>query len=247
MSRSVIRNSLVPVDLGETSLNAVESAASLAKKQEARLHLLQAAERGPALNEGGTGPCSTAVNTEVLAAVASAIRHRHELSPAVVRVEGNVTEGIAEAASLLPADPIMMGTHGASGVRDGFIGTNAYSTVKYSTCPVLTLPPGRKATALEKVLFPVRPVSGAWKNYTAVDRFLSCRVRADVFCVSNRTDDGLALPDGSVDETKEQSRWAGVATQLFWGSAVVCSGCPFCNMPSVPARICPFLLLYPIR
>lgn len=218
MSRYVVKNILVPVDLSETSLNAVESAAAPAKKHGAALHLFYVAERGLVQSKAGTVPCSSAVNTEVLSAIASAIRHHHELSPAVVQVEGSVTECIVEAASHLPADLIVMGTRGASGVRAGFIGTNAYHTVKYSTSPVLTVPPGRKAMAFEKVLFPVRPVSGALKNYAAVDCFLASRAQVDVFCVSDRTDAGITLLNRLVDETKDQFRWAGIATRTFWGA-----------------------------
>lgn len=218
MSVYSIRNILVPVDFSDTSMNAIETAVALVKRHKAVLHLFYVAERNLVESETGTGLYSSSVNADVLSAIASAIRHKHELQPNVIEVEGNVTECIAKAAAQLPADLIVMGTHGASGVREGFVGTNTYNTLKHANCPVLTVPPGRKITVFKKVLFPIRPVSGALRAFAAVDCFIAANATIDVFGVSNRSDVKNSLLVKLVDEVRAQGRWANTSTRTFLGS-----------------------------
>lgn len=188
MSVYSIRNILVPVDFSDTSMNAIDTAVALAKRHKAVLHLFYVAERTLVGSEARTSLYSSSVNADVLSAIASAIRHKHELQPAVIKAAGNVTECIAKAAAQLPADLIVMGTHGASGVREGFVGINTYNTLKYAICPVLTVPPGRKITVFKKVLFPIRPVSGAQTAFPGVDCFIAPNATVDIVGVSNRSD-----------------------------------------------------------
>ena len=59
-----------------------------------------------------------------------------------------------------------MGTHGTSGLREFFIGSEAFKVVKNAQCPVLTIPGNWQKTNFKKVLFPIRLVQGALEKYT---------------------------------------------------------------------------------
>jgi len=63
---------------------------------------------------------------------------------------------------------IVMGTHGTSGLREFFLGSNAYRVVKNSPCAVLTLPGTNQWLDFKRILFPVRMVQHALDKYENV-------------------------------------------------------------------------------
>lgn len=72
----------------------------------------------------------------------------------VIKV-GKVYKKVSETA--LELDPVMiiMGTHGASGFEEYFIGSNASKTIRTSPCPVITVKDGTNADGINKVLLPL--------------------------------------------------------------------------------------------
>ena len=149
-----IKKILVPVDLSETSFNALHSAVSLAKKHGAGMHLLYVDESVSSCFENiPESILSRQANVDVLLALAGSIKQQEGLLPEVIEQEGNVVECVIKTANRIHADLIIMGTHGACGYRDGFIGSNTYSVMKYSSCPVLSIPPKRKFSSFKKYFF----------------------------------------------------------------------------------------------
>ncbi|MDQ6609683.1 MAG: universal stress protein, partial [Bacteroidota bacterium] len=145
--------------------------------------------------------------------------HKHDIEPNVIEAEGNVSEAILKEALQLPCDLIVIGTHGTSGYRDGFIGTNAYNIIKYASCPVLTIPPKRKIVVFKKLLFPIRPITGALMQFDTVANFLAANATIDVVGLSYHTIEGETnLLDKIVEEIRMQLKKSGASTQTFWGS-----------------------------
>ena len=73
---------------------------------------------------------------------------------AKVRVrEGFASREILEAAQEIPADLIVMGTHGASGFERWLLGSVAETVLRHAACPALTVLP----SALEPAEAPVPP------------------------------------------------------------------------------------------
>src|SRR5690349_7333196 len=137
MNAYVIQRILVAVDLSETSLNALETAVSIAKAHQAGLCILHVNE--PVMgNENQHSFMPNQANTDVLTALTDAIRYAGELKPTLLQKSGHVVESIIQSAVDERCDLVIMGTHGASGLREGFIGSNTYNVIKYATCPVLT-------------------------------------------------------------------------------------------------------------
>ena len=81
---------------------------------------------------------------------------------------GNPGDEVCRWAVQHEVDLIVMGTHGASGLREFFIGSNAYRVVKVSPCPVLTIPGNNRWLSFRKILFPVRVVPHALDKYEVV-------------------------------------------------------------------------------
>jgi len=63
---------------------------------------------------------------------------------------------------------IVMGTHGASGLREFFLGSNAYRVVKNAPCPVMTIPGTNQWLDFRKILFPIRMVANALDKYEVI-------------------------------------------------------------------------------
>ncbi len=61
-----------------------------------------------------------------------------------------------------------MGTHGNSGVKDYFMGTNTYEVIKQSACPVLSIPASFDEVGFTSILYPVRNVEGVVEKYDYV-------------------------------------------------------------------------------
>ena len=185
MTPYTIQNILVPIDLSETSLNALHTAVALAKIHQAGIHLLHVEETIPGLAESQSDTLLTnEINKDVLTALAGSLRQNDGLLPVVHEEQGNVVECIIKTALHSQCDLIVLGTHGASGFRDGFIGSNTYSVFKYAPCPVLSIPPRRKFSSFKKVLFPIKPISGALLPYDVASQFLAANSWVEVLGLS---------------------------------------------------------------
>src|SRR5215216_2906102 len=89
-----IKKILVPVDLSETSFNALDTAVMLAKKHNAQLRLLNILESDSdmSVDDAGFSLITNPVNSsDVLTALAGAIQHSHNIQPEVMQEEGPVS------------------------------------------------------------------------------------------------------------------------------------------------------------
>lgn len=221
MSAFLIQNILVPIDLSETSLNALDTAVALAKRHDAELHLINVIEpRYDAFPDESTlNSISTLSNSsDVLTALAGAIQHTHNLTPRILQQEGNAVDTIIKTSLSQQSSVIVMGTHGASGYRDGFVGSTTYGVVKHATCPVLTIPPKRKYTSFKRVLFPVRPVTGALQPYDVLCRFIAAHATMDVLGLAyRRMEHETNVLEKVLDEIKDQLETDKVKASARWG------------------------------
>jgi nucleotide-binding universal stress UspA family protein len=217
MNSYSIQRILVPVDLSETSLNALETAVSIAKTHSASLCILHVTEPVPG-NEINHLNLPSQANTDVLTALTDAIRYTGDLRPRLLQKSGHVVESIINTASDEQCNLVIMGTHGASGLREGFIGSNTYNAIKYATCPVLTIPPLQKFISFKKVLFPIRPVKGALIRYDIACNFLSANSTLQVLGLSYlRMERDTGLLDNIVEEIKDHLKSGQVEVNTSWG------------------------------
>jgi nucleotide-binding universal stress UspA family protein len=215
-----VKNILVPLDLSETSLNALQTAIALAKKHDARIHLLFVDENLTTLSQAQTDPAGfDHGNQDVLFALSSSIKHANKVLPTVIVEKGCVVEVILKVSLAVQSDVIVLGSHGASGFRDDYIGTTAYNVIKYAACPVLTIPPKRRFTSFRKVLFPIRPVSGAMSPYYVASPFLAPGSMVDVLGLSYlNIEKETTLLDKIVREIGDVVTDDKVNMKTFWGS-----------------------------
>jgi nucleotide-binding universal stress UspA family protein len=152
-----IRRILCPIDYSDASRHALAHAVTVSRWYGARLTALYVDSpvimlTPPILFAEGLGPVSSAtVNRSDLEN-----RVREWLAPArnagletdVAVDEGNPAAVILECAASLPADLIVMGTHGRGGFERLVLGSVAEKVLRKAKCPVMTVPP---------------PAVGTWK------------------------------------------------------------------------------------
>jgi nucleotide-binding universal stress UspA family protein len=189
---------LAAVDLSEPSLNALQTAACLAEKNDASLSIIHVQDNtldfmGP--NIFATG---STINhaSNILTALAHDLQRKNNLHPIVIEDEGNPVQVVLKNALQQKFDLIVMGSYGASGYRDGFIGTTAYSITKYAPCPVLIIPPRRRWTSFKNILFPIRPALASLRNYDVLKNFLFPGSSLEV----------LGLSSAQTENTKELNK-----------------------------------------
>jgi nucleotide-binding universal stress UspA family protein len=142
----LFRTLLVPHDFSLQSRAAFVLAEALARLAGARIHLLHVVE-SPALHAlTPAGALDLALpDVVVTGARLEAEKLLLELARearADVRVhvvEGPATEIICEMAERLPAELIVMGTHGRDGLAHLLLGSVAERTLRRAPCPVLTV------------------------------------------------------------------------------------------------------------
>jgi nucleotide-binding universal stress UspA family protein len=163
---------LVPVDFSDNSLNALDTAIAIAKRQKARLLLLHVFSTNPSIIYPQLGLATDFVYAKFsefpekeLQMRAEKIKEEHAVECRAFVVTGAICPVITEQASTLKADLIVMGTHGVSGFREFFMGSCAYAVLKNAPCPVLTIPAHHKWEHFKKILFPVRAMANAIEKY----------------------------------------------------------------------------------
>jgi nucleotide-binding universal stress UspA family protein len=155
-----INRVLCPIDLTEGSAHALEQAAAVARWYNARLTALHAYR--PLVPIPGLPvdhvpePELQRVRDEATTFVESVLAAQTAVD--VVVDIGQPVPAILERVAGLPADLIVMGTHGAAGFQRLLLGSVTEKVLRKATCPVLTVPPRAHATSrfpFARVLCPV--------------------------------------------------------------------------------------------
>ena len=142
-----IRTVLCPTDFSEFSRRAVEHAVAFARRNEAKLMLLHVYPF--LLPLGGDAPyfpSGLPLDAETRARLLRDLETAAEparaagLKPELLLLEGDPSEEILRQARTLPADLIVMGTHGRRGFERWMLGSVADRVVHRARCAVLTIP-----------------------------------------------------------------------------------------------------------
>ena len=135
---------LCPTDFSEASTHAVDLAVTMASRYKARIAAVHVVDAGVVVPEFGL---STVASIDE--AGLSALRRKTEAelsaaSRAGISIDvfvdvGSPAARILDRAAMLPADLIVMGTHGRTGLGRLLMGSVAEKVVRSATYPVLTV------------------------------------------------------------------------------------------------------------
>ena len=139
-----MKNLLVPTDFSECANNAVAAALSLARLMDAKLHLLHLSGPGKA----GTQPLESIPPT-----LQTLLDQHPELDITLLAATGTLYESIDTYAREHGIDLVVMGSHGASGKSEYFIGSNTQRVVRTVHRPVLIIKDRLEEINFSKVVF----------------------------------------------------------------------------------------------
>jgi nucleotide-binding universal stress UspA family protein len=173
MKNYKIKSILMPTDFSELSEKALKTAIAICNRQKAKLTLLHVVDLYMLFSSDevltpyyfSANEIAMKKNKADLKKLASKLSEKYNLEIQSKVVDGNPADMICKIAEKEKHDLIVMGTHGASGFRELFMGSNAFRVVKYSPCPVLTVPGNWDKDKFDKIVFPIRLVSGAIDKY----------------------------------------------------------------------------------
>lgn len=155
-----LRHILCPVDFSENSDLALDYALALAHQHSARVsvvHVLPAVLADPDVYPYLNDPVLPSGETRERAfEQLGSFVHRalaQKVSVDVVLEQGDVVENIVKKARKIPADVIVLGTHGRSGLARLLIGSVTERVLRHATAPVLTVSPQASAPPSEGVPF----------------------------------------------------------------------------------------------
>lgn len=163
MKNTEIKKILVPIDFSDASDSAMASASSLAVLTKADILLVH-------VFDSAINTYSVFARTETIPPSASLIKKnigkkmeelkehvikKYNVKCSVVVLSGHIHTEIYKFSNKKKVDLIVMGTHGASGYKEYFIGSNAQRVVTISDVPVLTIPYNTKKTSFKNILIPL--------------------------------------------------------------------------------------------
>ena len=134
---------LVPIGFSDQSITALDQACSFAKLDNAKLFLLSVLEERSAMDSLFLDDNSHELKKMVhkkLEDLSEKFSKQYGLDIEIMVSQGKIYNKINEAAEMVDADLIIMGTDGSpKGIIKRFIGSNAERVVRISKCPVMTI------------------------------------------------------------------------------------------------------------
>jgi len=145
---------LCPVDLSDPSRHALAYALMLARWYESNLTVLEVIQSPSPPTPFSAMPVAMLTQTDREELTRELCRFvgaagTEGASVATVLADGQVVHEILQQTRALPADLVVMGTHGRSGVERLLLGSVTERVLRKAACPVLTVPP-RSAEAPEQ-------------------------------------------------------------------------------------------------
>lgn len=180
-----INRILCPVDLSEVSRDAIAHAVLLASWYKAKVTALHV--RNPLVAPEtdfrvlGFGPPLVLTDDEVNDARARVLACFGTAGADVdVLIDsGRPAQQILERAKSLPADVVVIGTHGASGFEHLILGSVTEKVLRRAMCPVLTVPPLARTTATLPFRRILCPIDFSESSLAALDFALSLARQGD--------------------------------------------------------------------
>jgi nucleotide-binding universal stress UspA family protein len=148
-----IQKILIPVDLSENSLLALEHGVFMSKLLKADIEIAHVVENNHWFVQGAQAP-----SPETDKKLKELIEDIHLKSGVTVHLHvkpGKISKTIVDIAKQINADLIVMGTHGVSGFEEFFAGSNAFRVVTDAPCPVLTVQTHATKMGFSDILLPI--------------------------------------------------------------------------------------------
>lgn len=150
----------VPIDFSETSFNALKHGIEIANRLNSDLRIVHVkTKKSSQLYSQKNLKETISENTEDWLQDIIKENKKFFLVPGGKMdykiLEGNVFKEVTNQAKYDDTTLIVMGTHGASGFEDKYIGSNAFRLISASPVPVLAIRPERKWRGINRIVLPI--------------------------------------------------------------------------------------------
>lgn len=157
-----MENILIPFDFSELAVGALRFALNLPRHEEARFHLLHVIKM-PVLQSSARFPIPSAEEESIHDAEKEAeVRfeklEREYLKEGKLRTAirfGDTAQSITEYTTDNRIDLVVMGTNGATGLRELLIGSRTEKVVRHSPVPVIAVKQFNPENKIKSIVFPV--------------------------------------------------------------------------------------------
>lgn len=157
-----IKNILIPTDFSKTGALAIEHACFMARLFKANVFLLHVIEINEVAydvyNPGLPMPDYKAIEKialKKLSDMAVSLKKEYNVKATIICSQGRTSDEIVTAVTSNDVDLVIMGTHGASGFDEFFIGSNAHKTITVCPCPVITVQSDAKKIGFTDIVLPI--------------------------------------------------------------------------------------------
>lgn len=153
-----MKNIVVPTDFSDNSENALEFACGLNKKLNAEIVLIHSYHVPVPVSDSNILPISEYEVEKIALDQLHVLKTKIQERNPDMRFSVHATLGLADVeipgfAKENKSDLIVMGTHGATGLKEFLIGSNAATVIENSTVPVMAIPEKAKFNGINKIVF----------------------------------------------------------------------------------------------
>lgn len=166
-----IKNICIPLSFSESAANALRMALRISVANKAQLHVIHVVKAMNADHFANVRRKTIALLNRTLKQTVTAMRADAEEKMELVTLIANFDVRMGEIGKILPEfeqdmdiDLTILGTDSNVGISQMIAGNPAIEILKYSSCPVLTIPSEFNNTHIESVLLPVT------NNFTVNDK-----------------------------------------------------------------------------
>ena len=150
---------LVPIGFSEQSITALDQACCFAKLDDSKLFILSVIEERSTMENLFFDDNSHELKKKVhdkLDEISEKFSKKYNIEIEIMVSQGKIYNQINEAAEMIDADLIIMGTNGSpKGRIKRFIGSNAERVVRLSKCPVMTIKGATIKGACKNIILPL--------------------------------------------------------------------------------------------
>lgn len=193
-----IRKIMVPTDFSETSSEALDHAAQLAAATNAELLLVHVLPPNhyyfeppePFVLPIGEEEVRKTAETK-LREIATDIRMKYAANVRTKCMHGKISFELIDLIEEEKTDLVMMGTHGAKGLEEILIGSNAQHLVSLAPCPVITFHKEKRRPGFSNIVLPVdRSRHSREKVGVAIQLALTCHSKIHILGLLDSEEEG---------------------------------------------------------
>jgi nucleotide-binding universal stress UspA family protein len=193
-----IRKILVPVDFSETSDHATDHAAWLAATTQAELFLVHVMPQNhyyfetpePFILPDNEAEVRQEIE-EKLRIISREIFDKYNITTRNRVLHGRISYELIDLATSESIDIIMMGTHGAKGLEEILVGSNAQHLVSRAPCPVITFQQEKRKPGFSNIVLPIdRSRHSREKVGVAISIALLCNSKIHIVGLLDNDDEG---------------------------------------------------------